>query len=116
MWLSQLYRKMPSRRKLLIICVASSWCCFCLLEAAVVSGTSDNDQSINLLVTVKNVRQTNRRLAHLALMIDSVLSWAVRRPLHWVFLIDPEDVSMVNVLVHRIISSKAKIPVQVFSF
>lgn len=70
-------------------------------------------EPIRLLSTVKNVQQANHRMAHLARLFDSVLRLAIRRPIHWIFLIQPEDVYVVDVLVRRIISSRASVPVQV---
>ena len=70
---------------------------------------------IHLLVAVKNIHQSNQRLANLALMFDSVLRHAARRPLHWIFLIQPKDVQMTQVLLDRIIASKAQVPIQVIN-
>lgn len=69
---------------------------------------------IHLLVAVKNIRQSNQRMANLARMFDSVLRHAVRRPLHWIFLIQRQDVPITEVLVRRIIASKAQVPIQVY--
>ena len=85
-YVCQLYLKMSWKHKLLVVCV---------VLAVVIEGTPasdrEDDKSIHLLVTVKNVRLTNRRLSHLALMLDSVVSRAVLKPLHWIFLIDPGE-------------------------
>lgn len=73
----------------------------------------EESEPIRLLSTVKNVRKFNKRMVHLARLFDSVVRRAVKRPLHWIFLIQPEDVSVVDVLIRRIIISKAKVPIKV---
>ncbi len=74
---------------------------------------NEEGEPIRLLSTVRNVRKANKRMVHLARLFDSVVRRAVKRPLHWIFLIQPEDVSVVEVLVRRIIVSQAKVPIQV---
>ena len=79
-----------------------------LVFAAVLDGTPaatyrEDDKSIHLLVTVKKVRQTNRRLSHLALMLDSVVSRALLRPLHWIFLIDPGEFIIIALFMLQIL-------------
>lgn len=83
------------------------------VESKAVTVTNEEDEPIRLLSTVKNVRKANKRMVHLARLFDSVVRRAVKRPLHWIFLIQPEDVSVVDVLVRRIVVSQAKVPIQV---
>ena len=92
----------------LAVLAAAAW----LFGVAVASSPDapiDVEEPIRILVCVTNVENANERLQDLARMFDSVMRRARHRPLHWILLVKPGDVAVVDPLLRHITTAQAKV-------
>ena len=92
----------------LAVLAAAAWL-FGVAVASSPDASIDVEEPIRILVCATNVENANGRLQDLARMFDSVLRRAQHRPLHWILLVKPDDVAVVDPLLRHITAAQAKV-------
>ena len=92
----------------LAVLAAAAWL-FGVAVASSPDASIDVEEPIRILVCVTNVENANERLQDLARMFDSVMRRARHRPLHWILLVKPGDVAVVDPLLRHITTAQAKV-------